>query len=224
MRKIRLLLLASALLSACSTSDEEMIYMHSYIWLYEDTPPTLWANKFEINSPKGLLYLYCTFIGEREISEYYTAPELGNSHGKDAERFLEIAERNGDRTYDRYVNIAVSAGATCYAHNFKSMHVRCLNAAWDDAHPAGATLDDRIRIHYISYADYVRRGYPKGEESAKGYEKRLHELNETDLSMFVSRIDLYFDSAPPAGSYEMEATFVTTEGEEKTAACMLIVE
>ena len=37
-------------------------------------------------------------------------------------------------------------------------------------------------------------------------------------------IEFYFSSLPPAGSYEMEVTFVTTEGEKKTATCTLVIE
>ena len=41
-------------------------------------------------------------------------------------------------------------------------------------------------------------------------------------------IDPYFyfysDPVPPAGTYEMEVTLVTTEGEEKTATCTLVIE
>ena len=35
---------------------------------------------------------------------------------------------------------------------------------------------------------------------------------------------IYFTNLPPAGSYEMEVTFVTTEGEEKSATCTLTIE
>lgn len=79
-------------------------------------------------------------------------------------------------------------------------------------------------IVFRSYADYVQRGYPEEVRVIEDRKIRIPELKETDLSMIAGGIYIYFSSIPPAGSYEMEVTFVSTENVEKTATCTLVIE
>ena len=90
--------------------------------------------------------------------------------------------------------------------------------------PVGSSLDDILEIEYGSYAEYVRAGYPDNLPSGKTYRKKLSELKKDDMSMIDPYFYFYSDPVPPAGTYEMEVTLVTTEGEEKTATCTLVIE
>ena len=219
MKRILIFCLIGMLFGGCDDlKDQDMVFMHSYIPFYIENSWTAHPYKKDVSNT-GKYYLLCSLNG----GTVYRAPELGGT-GENAERFLAIAEQNGDRTYDREVNVLVENLPRCSADNYTELRVRCLNAAWDNGHAAGTDLSDIAVVEYVSYAAYVRCGYPKGEASAKGYKKRLQELKDTDLSMITDAIYIYFTNLPPAGSYEMEVTFVTTEGEEKSATCTLAIE
>lgn len=219
MKRIFIFCFACLLFGGCDDlKDQDVVFMHSYIPFYIENSWTVYPYKNDVSNTRKY-YLLCRLYE----GTVYRAPEIGGA-GEAAERFLAIAERNGDRTYDRKVNTLVDNLPRCSADNYTDLRVRCLNTAWDNGHVAGTDLSDFAVVEYVSYADYVRRGYPKGEERAKGYKKRLHELKDTDLSMITDAIHIYFSVLPPAGSYEMEVTLVTTEGEEKTATCTLVIE
>lgn len=230
MKKIFFLIVVSLSFIRCD-SDIKNGYTHlfirSYVCEYVDNDFTVYACKADVLTAKPIS-IFCRFL-EYDASEtgrkvVYRAPEFGST-GKEAERFLEIAERNGDRSYDRKILCIqgmCQSPAVCCADNFKAMHVRCLNAAWDNAHPAGTTLDDITAVEYTSYADFVQKGYPDGYIAP--IRKLLKDLTLTDLAMTGTTFGLDFASTPPPGSYEMEVTLVTTEGVEKTAACTLIIE
>lgn len=228
MKRILFLVFAPMLIGGCDDDtpyfEAPSILMHSFMPEYEES--VLSIHQSEDNQDiTEKCYLYCTTYNENHSGSHivYKAPELGAT-GEEAERFLEIAQRNGDRSYDRYESIAHWAGRKCGSDNYKTLHVRCLNAAWDDTHPADTSLDDIVQIHYYSYADYVRRGYPEGETPIKEYRIPLEDVAKNNLSMLSPRIRLYFTNTPAAGSYEMEITFVTTEDVEKKATCTLVIE
>ena len=228
MKKILILSFISLLFGGCDDNmkffSAELTLMRSFIPMYEESALSIRPLE-DATSISEKCYLYCSIFHEDLEAPHvvYKAPELGAT-GKEAERFLESAERNGDRSYNTYENIAHWSGRRCGSDNYMTMHVKCLNAAWDDAHPVGSLLDDIIRIRYYSYADYVRNGYPKGRTPNMKHHKSLTDTTEDDLCMLSSGISLYFASAPPAGTYEMEVTLVTTDGEEKTATCTLAIE
>ncbi len=219
MKRIVLILLVCLAFCSCDDrTDEDMVFMHSYIPFYIENTWTVSAGKNDVSDTRKY-YLLCRLYE----GTVYRAPEMGGT-GDNADRFLAIAERNGDRTYDRNVNVLAETLPRCCAENYTALRVRCLNAAWDAAHAAGVHLDDVAVAEYVSYADYVHRGYPKGEQGAKGYRKLIAEVKETDLSMITDAMYIYFTDLPPAGSYEMEVMLVTTDGEEKTATCTLEIE
>ena len=223
MKKIFLPIVVSLLLAGCDDdmvrSKADLTLLVSFVPYYEDNEP------FNI-TPSGLGLLQGWFgdmNAQMPVNRIYSAPEVGG-RGEKAERFLEIAERNGDRSYNRYEDWIKYSGRSCCADNYQAVHARCLNAAWDDAHPVGSSLDDILEIEYGSYAEYVRAGYPDNLPSGKTYRKKLSELKKDDMSMIDPYFYFYSDPVPPAGTYEMEVTLVTTEGEEKTATCTLAIE
>ncbi len=225
MKAIVFLCALPVLLWGCDDKDKlEYIYLRSYITCYYEND--LGMRMCAVKEPDKAETDYFLLCSEAEGggAKNYFAPELGAT-GKEAQRYLELAERNGDLSYDRMEpHDWERPDRRCWADNFKAMHVKCLNAAWNDLHPAGSLLDDLVRVEFSSYADYVRRGYPQGDRGTRDCKIRIPELKETDLSMISSGIYIYFTDLPSAGSYEMEATLVTTEGVEKTATCTLEIE
>ncbi len=226
MKTILLYTFALLLFAGCDkkiSGDNDRIYMQSFIYEYVDNELSVYPYHNE-HSVAERNFLFCRIHENNNSAVRYVAPELGWP-GYDPKRFLEIATRNGDRSYNRYETFEQFSGRICCADNFKSMHVKCLNKAWDNVHPAGSSLDNIVTIEYSSIADYIRQGYPEDFNWKKGYDRKvLTDLAENDLSMIGTSIDLYFDSTPPAGSYDMEVTLVTTDGVEKTAACTLVIE
>lgn len=219
MKRILILCFTSLLFGGCDDlKDQEMVFMHSYIPFYIENSWTIYPYNDDVSNAQKYHLLCRLYEGT-----VYRAPELGGS-GQEAERFLAIAERNGDRTYDRKVNIFSDNLPRCSADNYTNLRIRCLDAAWDKDHTTGADLSDVAIVEYVSYADYVLRGYPRGEIGGQRYRKPVSEIEKTDLSMITDAIYIYFSVQPPAGSYEMEVTLVTTEGVEKTATCTLEIE
>lgn len=223
MKKWLIILSVISISSACDESKDgptELIFMQSYITQYVDGPLELygWSDHKSIGIPANCL-LFCKVKAE----ELYGTPSYGST-GQEADHFLEIAKRNGDLSYNRDEPANIF-GNICCADNFKSMQVKCLNAAWDEAHPIGKSLNDIITIHYTTYQEYVHSGYPENYEWQNGQGVRtLSNLSKDDLTMISPTINLYFAITPVTGEYEMEVTLVTMEGEEKKATCMLEVK
>ena len=66
------------------------------------------------------------------------------------------------------------------------------NADWDEAHPAGTSLDDVLQVRINSSSDFVHDGYDMGEykyeflqnyDYLKTIEKRPSELTAADMKM-----------------------------------------
>ena len=78
-----------------------------------------------------------------------------------------------------------------FADNFSKMVVTS-NADWDEAHPAGTSLDDVLQVRINSSSDFVHDGYDMGEykyeflqnyDYLKTIEKRPSELTAADMKM-----------------------------------------
>lgn len=157
----------------------------------------------------------------------YTPPEFGESPY--IEKFLELAERNGDTSYNRlelffgmpHAGSFHERGA--YTENFSGIRVVCTNAAWDDAHPAGTPLDDLVRLSFASYHDYVQSGYIADRGVLKT-RKAPAKLSETDLYMLRPGFRIFFDSYPTVGSFDLTVTLTTVDGVEKTGTCTMLFE
>ncbi len=227
MKTIAFLCALPLLFWGCDAKNKvKYVYLRSYITCYYENDLVMWMRTRtvkESGKTKTDYYLCCTEY-EGGGAKNYFSPDFGTT-GKEAEKYMELAERNGDLSYNRMEPYDMeSPNRRCWADNFKAMHVKCLNASWSDRYPAGSLLDDLVQVEFRSYADYIRRGYPEGDRGIKDCKIRISELKETDLSMISGGFSIYFSVLPPAGSYEMEVTFVTTEGEEKTATCTLAIE
>ena len=212
-----------SVLTSCKESldapTDNLVFMRSFITTYVDGTMNLYS--YEAGQEATEIHNSYLLFTNMDVEHTYGMPPGATE--EEAERFMEIAERNGDLSYNRYEPEFIFSN-TCCADNFKSIEIKCLNAAWDEAHPAGSSLNDIVSIHHCSYADYIHKGYPDNYKWGAEQIKAMNELTEEDLAMIDPYIEFYFSSLPPAGSYEMEVTFVTTEGEKKTATCTLVIE
>lgn len=131
---------------------------------------------------------------------------------------MQIAERNGDRTFNRKINFLDLVPDKYFADNFKAVRVVCTDAAWDDQHPAGSLLNDLLTISFKSCAEYVHSGYENKYEY-ESVTKQLSALTESDLTMVKTEIRMHFDQQPRSGIYTLQVTMVPIEGKEKVATC-----
>lgn len=166
-----------------------------------------------------ILYFY-------EFGREYRSAEIGGE-GEEALRFRELAERNGDTGYDRWVEKIFLQSAL--ADDLCAVHAVCPRAAWDEAHPAGSSLDDVVFLAFRTHAPYVRSGYSDGDGMvAPVVRKRLSELTPADLTLIAGADGagglylfdgqyLEFERMPEQGEYAVEVTFVFASGRKCTA-------
>lgn len=166
-----------------------------------------------------ILYFY-------EFGREYRSAEIGGE-GEEALRFRELAERKGDTGYDRWVEKIFLQSAL--ADDLCAVHAVCPRAAWDEAHPAGSSLDDVVFLAFRTHAPYVRSGYSEGDGMvAPVVRKRLSELTPADLTLIAGADGagglylfdgqyLEFERMPEQGEYAVEVTFVFASGRKCTA-------
>lgn len=200
--------------TGCNKNKAHFYYLQSFIPDYYQAPVFLTAKKAVCSEQIWVHYLFD--INHLRHEEYYSAPGFG-FHGH--EKFREIAERNGDVSYNRKETIDDFASRWAYADNFSTVRLSCRNADWDERHPAGEPLNDLATIRYTTYAPYIRSGYTQLPPRVR-IEKAVTELTETEMAMFDT-IDFMIDPPSSPGTYEIEVLFVTTEGVEKTEVCTL---
>ncbi len=131
-------------------------------------------------------------------------------------RYRELAERNGDTGYDRYVitDPALYTRIEVYDRNFESVEVFCRQWDWDEQHPVGSSLDDIATITLISVSRYVYYDYDPEIEQYRKVRKRHSELTREDLSMIYDySYSLYVERPAEKGVYMLELIFTDTEGE-----------
>lgn len=195
----------------------EMFELKSYIPYYSDGNLELRPENASWENGKATLFYWLTGYPLNDC--FFAAPEVGGK-GESAERFLEIALRNGDRSYHETVPDIIAWKRSCYAPNFSEVRVVCLDRAWDENHAPGVSLNDIAEIHFSSFARFVRNGYT-GSVTIEKITKRLTDLQPDDMAMVIDwpshSLYISFDHHPAQGEYLMEVTFVTTEGEEKKA-------
>ncbi len=176
------------------------------------------------------LYSMSGFQVLLEDPVYYQTPEQeGAQHTDD---FLRIAERNHDTEYNNLKSLPWS-DLTAFADNFTGIKVTS-DKDWSAEYPAGTSLNDKMGVRYVSYAEYIENDYHSysdlGKEILFLYNKPLSALQPGDLrvieytpsSAFVS-IDsfiLYFTSVPdnPGEEHTFTVEFTTSDGMVKTAS------
>lgn len=155
----------------------------------------------------------------------YSSPDVYKVDEEGARAFEQIAQRNGDTSFNREDSEIAVESRRCFAENFKEIHLVCTNQNLDSAHPAGALLDDIVRMEGVSYNEYVRSGYQEEYARMSEYHvisKRLSEVSTDELAMLSVWIGhgpyFHFPDGifKPGVTYELKVTMITTEGMEKT--------
>lgn len=148
---------------------------------------------------------------------YIWAPEMASEpnwpYSEDERvRYLELAEKNNDLTCtDGWV---AEHPNICPTEPFRAIHVVCSSHAIDDAHPAGASLDDIVKVDIRSWRDYIRNSYESGPATRTIF-KHLADLTLEDLDLFDAEnlyleLEKRFFAAP--GDYEFVVTMTSESG------------
>ncbi len=174
------------------------------------------------------LYSMSGFQVLLEDPVYYQTPEQeGAQHTDD---FLRIAERNHDTEYNNLKSLPWS-DLTAFADNFTGIKVTS-DKDWSAEYPAGTSLNDKMGVRYVSYAEYIENDYHSysdlGKEILFLYNKPLSALQPDDLrvveytlsSLSIYSFILYFTSVPdnPGEVHTFTVEFTTSDGMVKTAS------
>lgn len=98
----------------------------------------------------------------RDLSYAYHLPKCIFFYGPDIEKFNRWAARNNDIDFNQVLANGALPMVATFADNFSKMVVTS-NADWDEAHPAGTSLDDVLQVRINSSSDFVHDGYDMGE-------------------------------------------------------------
>lgn len=90
------------------------------------------------------------------------SPKMYFFYGPDIEKFNRWAARNNDIDFNQVLANGALPMVATFADNFSKMVVTS-NADWDEAHPAGTSLDDVLQVRINSSSDFVHDGYDMGE-------------------------------------------------------------
>ncbi|MCD8072203.1 MAG: hypothetical protein LUE10_03335, partial [Alistipes sp.] len=134
------------------------------------------------------------------------------------ERYMELAERNGDTKYKGQI---LPGSSPALAENPVGVTVTC-DRDIDAAHPAGAPLDDVVLIHGWSYREYIQssyKTYTKEITENYGYDllsirnkgqspffRYLGELRQDELKVMKNDFYLYPPREWPSGEYNLTVT------------------
>lgn len=213
MKKLLLLCLLCGLIASCSKDNDyegddsvrigevTPVYLQYYIAGYIDAPWNI------VTLENGVMRI----TPDEEDYKLYQPLE----NGENKQKFVELAKQKGDVSYNRDDYDPLYTTRVCAVNDYKEIRIVCLNQDLDAKHPRGTNLADIMKIYLKSYADYIRNEY--SGESYKIICKNVNELTPDDLTLFcVYDTELYFDTTPEPGEYEMKITMVTTEGNEQT--------
>lgn len=240
MKRLNLLSVAailSLLVSSCEKGDDgvtDVITLQSYVTNYIDGPTVMWANTGQCSNENNYRLINISLFDIEQYAKYtsYPTPQLKeilslSSTEAEQQRFFELSEQHNDLSYNRETGITpdIILVQCAPAIDYKEVHVRCLNRAWDEELPAGSLIDERLEISYNSYSDFIASQYnhdlyPFGYAN---HRKPLTELAADDLSFIHPQLSLHARDGyiPASGSYELEVTFVTADGEKRVQTVTL---
>lgn len=229
MRKMGLLagFIALTLIVGCESDNSRSFYSKYYIENYVDGNlillPYYAVRSSTSDLPAPVLEGFGVSIYE---GVYYQSPELKGAQHPD--EFLRIAERNGDTEFNDFKN-PPDHNLMAFADNFTEIRVSS-DKDWSAEYPAGTSLNDKMGVRYVSYAEYIDSGYPPGVHLGRDilYDKPLSALQPDDLrvveytpsSLSIYSFILYFTSVPdnPGEVHTFTVEFTSSDGTVKTAS------
>ena len=120
---------------------------------------------------------------------YYQSPELKGAQHPD--EFLRIAERNGDTEFND-LKSPPEQGIIAFADNFTGIKVTS-DKDWSAEYPAGTSLNDKMGVRYVSYAEYIENDYHSysirqtvvGLATRRSAGGRIHSFLLVDLLVYT---------------------------------------
>ena len=168
------------LISGCNGS--ELYYSRSYINLYNLYDGI--SLRRSLNRSTKNIDL-CINVTHRISSQ---------SEGADKEFYDRICTEYGDTAYNQ--NIYLPNGIIYPMSDYP--HIAVINVTssedFDEAHPAGTSLNDVMSVIYSNIMEYVESGYTCTINNSKT--KSLNELQPQDLAMSDGQLSLAFNKEP----------------------------
>ncbi len=183
MKKIGFLLLCTGFFLSCNKEQDNTLPIQHFIPYYLEGTYTLDA----LEDRTGMVLS----IGEEGLKRV-PSPDIQTAGDQARERYLQIAERNGDMTYNRPAYYEWP-NRYALADNFQSLSVTS-DKNWDADHPAGTPLDDIMEFCAWSYAQFIHSQYYGNEyNSVRG---RLDQLNADQMQILDYELYIYLPDLP----------------------------
>lgn len=162
---------------------------------------------------------------DQYIAIRYDGQIFGSVRDSEKEGYEALCEKYNDLSYNRKI---VPNSKIALGRDYTAIHVVC-DKAIDDAHPAGASLNNIIKLCAVSYSDFIASGYDAAfrtpekpiEFAALSLDngigampifKLLSELDKDDFRLIDPEMYLYLPKKPNAGQYEFTITMNSAEG------------
>ncbi|MDO4790573.1 MAG: hypothetical protein Q3998_06380 [Porphyromonas sp.] len=158
---ILLFVLTAILLQSCDPffwkngRDEKQVHIPHYVMGYLD-------------NAKELSIDHYGYEGSIDISWAHSVLVLGwDSKGEDLEKYKALCTKNGDTKYEALSSVVGKDGGFNYLNHgryyYNSNAITGINvtsdAAWDETHPAGTSLNDIIIFHSNALDPFIKAGY-----------------------------------------------------------------
>ena len=203
-----LMLLVVSVMTSCDKEPQDLHQVEHFIRTYVEGPYRLEP----INDCTGF---WITILEKDRVK--IQSPDTKQGSYPFRERYLQIAERNGDTEYNRFADYEWYE-REALADNFCLLSVTS-DKAWDTNHPAGTGLGDILLFKAYSYSPYIRSGY-----SGNIYTQisvPLNHVTEGQMEVLNFEPDSYLRDLPQIrflrapsteGPHTLTLTITTPEG------------
>lgn len=200
-------LLAAGLLYGCKDTESDVpppdgsVYSENFVQLY-------------ILNEDIILSRY----SDRYIRMEFTGEVVGNTDPAQSATYDRLSLRYHDRTYNRRI---LANHNYALANSLSGISIICRND-FDEAHPAGAAINDLVKLCASSCREYIGNGYRMPDvgnafpdefdgltlNESLGYVPVFRELDKFEPSESLELLDrvcyLYFTEIPEPGGYTFE--------------------
>lgn len=201
------LIVALSIMACCKSDDDNKVH--------EATAPSTgnYMNVF-ITKPGELILEFDKYgaSSTSEIKMWIPSDEgccVSYAFEDDLIMYKRCAEFYGDTTYHGVHELGNSSGCVAPLSNI----VVKTDKDFDEAHPAGATLNDLFQIRYPGFYNYIKSGYKPKEGLGSEQLDSISELAVfKDVSLFSGHTSLIFKQLPATpGKYTFTVTLTFGE-------------